>query len=230
MGDFVLVSGDDIYMSESAGLADLLGYLVDTRGEGAVMAALKEIGLLDPERPTNEGIPVIDRVMPPLVNQDKAWYEYYRVYEPDHPHARFGCDWNLESMGDTDLGEPLCSPFDGVVINAGDYGGTMGRIVRVMGYDEAYNEVVVWMVAHLHDVQTNITPGIIVEPGTIIGSIGKGPQGRYSAHAHTQIGVGEVLGAPEFRFCDPFVDPVAWYRDHGVDWDLLQRLVQKDEG
>ena len=220
----IAVMDGQVYQIEDAEIADLLRMAIDTWSPKEILAELRDMGIII----ALPAVPKIDEVRPPMKNTDKAWYEYWRTEEPNAPHARYGCDWNLESMGDTDLGEPIVAPFNGVVINAGDYGGAMGRIVRIMGLCGDHNEVVVWMGAHFQEI-ASIVVGDIVAPGQLVGFIGKGPQGMYSAHLHEQISVSEVLGPTEFRFGGPFVDPVQWYTNHGVEEELMSRLVQKDE-
>jgi hypothetical protein len=51
----------------------------------------------------------------------------------------------------------------------------------------------------------------------------------YAAHLHEHIAVGAVLGPRTWRNGEPFVDPVTWYLDNGVDEELMERLVGRDE-
>lgn len=197
--------------------------LISNWGVKSLTRALQDAGV-DLGQP-GTGSLEIDRVRPPMLSVDQAWYEYYRNFQPNHPHAKWAADWNLETMGDTDLGEPIVAPFSGVVLNAADYAGAWGLIVRVMALENG--KPVVWMGSHFDSINGNIVPGVRVQTGDVVGYIGKGPAGMYSAHLHEQISVGEVLAPTAYNYRAPFVDPVEWYREHLGD-DLVTRLVRKD--
>jgi hypothetical protein len=53
----------------------------------------------------------------PMQNLEKAWYEAAHR-GPYNVHPERCEDWNLETLGNTDLGEPLVAPWSGVVIAA----------------------------------------------------------------------------------------------------------------
>ena len=119
----------------------------------------------------------------PLGNLGKAWYEATRRFGPYNEHPERCEDWNLESGGDTDLGEPLVAPFSGIVINARDWGGAWGKIVRILGRTPE-GELVCWMGAHLDEI--HVKPGDVVQVGDPVGTIGTA-DGRYAAHLHEQV-------------------------------------------
>lgn len=162
----------------------------------------------------------------PMANINKAWYEASRRFGPYNGHPRYCVDWNLETGGDRDFGEPLVAPFNGIVINAFDAGGAWGRVVRVLGRT-GDGILVVWMGAHLSGL--TVAVGQTVQAGESIGFIGNA-DGRYAAHLHEQICLGEVPGPTVFgtdkRY--NFVQPDKFYIDEGVDPELVRRVVHYD--
>jgi len=175
---------------------------------------------------TVPGVPVITEVNLPLSDLSKPWYEATRVFGPYNGHPEFCEDWNLESGGDSDLGELLIAPFSGIVINAYDAGGGWGRILRILGVT-LQGETVTWMGAHLNTI--TVVVGDVVTAGEIVGASGNA-NGRYAAHLHEQICVGAVPG-PEVFGTDrryDFRQPSVWYVEHGVPKDLIQRVTEMD--
>ena len=164
----------------------------------------------------------------PIANKDKAWYETTQspAFEPYNSHPYRCEDWNLESGGNSDLGEPLVAPFDGLVINAESYGSGWGNIIRILGRT-LEGEVVCWMGAHLDTMLVKV--GDIVALGQPIGTIGTA-NGRYAAHLHEQVSVGAVPGAHIFasdtRY--DFRRPSEFYKAHSVDAELIDRLRKYD--
>lgn len=159
----------------------------------------------------------------PMKNLHKPWYEATRRFGPYNGHPRYCEDWNLESGGNTDLGEPLVAPMSGIVINAFNAGGAWGRIVRIL-HQTSGGTIITWMGAHLREIY--VVTGDVVLVGCDIGTIGNA-DGRYSAHLHEQICIGEVPG-PEVFGTDRrynFVQPSKFYSEHGVD---VERFVNYD--
>jgi hypothetical protein len=174
------------------------------------------------------GIPLIDEIRLPIVNLHKAWYEASVVYGPYDQHPNRAQDWNLETGGNTDLGEPLVAPFNGLVVHAAQYGGGYGKCVGIVGLTPQ-GEMVCWQGRHLHTM--TVQAGQIVWAGDPIGSIGNA-DGRYAgAHLHEQICVGEVPGALQdwqnVRY--NYVQPSEWYIAHGVDRGLVERMRKYDK-
>ena len=166
------------------------------------------------------------QVVPALKNIDKAWYEATERYGPYNGHPTYCEDWNLESGGNTDLGEPLVAPFDGLVINASDVGGAWGKMVRIVG-KTLEGELMCWCGAHLDEIYVSV--GDNVAAGQDIGTIGTA-DGQYSAHLHEQVSIGEVPGVEIFgtdRRYD-FRRPSEFYVEHGVDQGLMDRLRKWD--
>ena len=177
------------------------------------------------------GLPFATEVRMAIQNTGLAWYEFatYKGSYAGHPAAR---DWNLESMGNTDLGQPLAAPFAGLVITAADIGGRIGRVVQLLGiFPDPL--IVVWAGWHLKDI--SVVVGQVLQVGDAIGTIGNA-DGQYSAHLHEQIAVvggRKYLGIPspsafttDSRY--EWVDPLEFYPARGVDPALVRRMSRKD--
>lgn len=182
--------------------------------------------------PAGIGISLATSFRLPMMYLDKAWYEATRRYGPYNFHPERCEDWNLESGGNTDLGEALCAPFSGIVLSAHDWGGGIGRVAQLLGVT-LLGEMIVWAGWHLHDL--GVRTGQVVEVGEEIGSIGNA-DGRYpGAHLHEQICVINEWGIPAPRtFASDgrygWQQPSVFYVERGVDADLVQRATEFDGG
>jgi hypothetical protein len=219
LGSFIVVTNDD-----DRGWR----YVPVTRNAELTPEQLEELGLVKgPEKV--EGFPLATEFCLPMKNLDKPWYE--AAHDPRfgeyNGHPRFAHDWNLETGGDSDLGEPLVAPWTGVVINARQFGGSWGRIMRILGHT-AEGETIVWMGAHLQAFSVEV--GEIVKVGQDIGRIGNA-NGQYPAHLHEQICVGAVPGPTVFgtdrRY--NFVHCSNFYIEHGVDEEVVKHAVYRDQ-
>ncbi len=194
---------------------------MDTRKVGA--GELSEVpGILSP-------IPRATAFRLPMKHLEKPWYEAAHLgpynYHPDRCE-----DWNLETMGNTDLGEPLVAPFSGLVLAAANYGGGIGRVCQILGITPS-GALIVWGGWHLHSLF--VAAGLVVEIGDPIGSIGNA-DGRYAgAHLHEQICLVNLAGIPapttfasDNRYA--WQQPSHFYLDHGVDPDLIRRVTLMD--
>jgi hypothetical protein len=137
-----------------------------------------------PPQPGPDGLPLIERLRLPMAALEKAWYEaaHDPRFGPYNVHPEFAFDWNLETGGNTDLGEPLVAPIAGLVTAAADFGGRWGRIVQLAGWLPGEG-VIVWMGAHLQEIAVEV--GQTVAPGDPLGTIGTAG-GQYAAHLHEQ--------------------------------------------
>lgn len=176
---------------------------------------------------THSAVPLADKFVMPMVNVEKAWYEATRRFGPYNYHPNRCEDWNLETGGNTDLGEPLCAPFSGLVLAAHNYGGGIGRVVQLLGATPG-GELIVWGGWHLHAI--TVSQGQVVRVGDPVGSIGNA-DGRYAgAHLHEQVCVVGPAGVPapttfasnsNYRWQMPSV----FYVERGVDPALVRRLT-----
>jgi len=172
-------------------------------------------------------LPPITKVVLPMVNSNKHWYS------PRHRHHPPCYDRNLESYGDTDLGEPLQAPFAGYIETARDLGRGWGNVIRIVGYEKLGEGIDVrwwaWLGAHWDEMYVKV--GQIVEAGALLGTLGRsGLNPSQGAHLHEQISCGllppvTVLGGKgrwHWISCDRF------YQDHGIDAALLEAISQHD--
>ena len=130
-------------------------------------------------------------------------------------------------MGNTDLGEPLIAPWSGIVITATNIGGSVGRVIQLLGVTPA-GEMVLWAGWHLHTVE--VAQGQVVQVGELIGSIGNA-DGRYAgAHLHEQVAVvngsygipSPATFATDTRY--QWRDPLEFYVEHGVDPAIIEHV------
>ncbi len=98
-----------------------------------------------------------------------------------------GIDINGPYGGDTDLGQPIFAIAEGTVIFAGRANGLWGNLVVIQ-----HPKLGVWTrYGHLDEVF--VKAGDVLEPGTIIGTLGKGaktpsfPHGIFPAHLHFDV-------------------------------------------
>jgi len=174
--------------------------------------------------------PVAERFRLPMQNLEKAWYEATRVYGPYNYHPGRAEDWNLESGGNTDLGEPLVAPFGAIVLAAANYGGGVGEVVQLLGREQD-GALIVWAGWHLQDIAVQV--GHIVAVGDAIGTIGNA-DGRYAgAHLHEQICVVNAAGIPHpTTFASDnrydWRQPSVFYAERGVDPVLIRRVTRRD--
>lgn len=167
---------------------------------------------------------------PAMDDLNKSWYEATRRFGPYNFHPERCEDWNLESGGNTDLGEPLVAPFSGVILSAHDWGGGIGRVIQILG-TEPDGTLIAWAGWHLHDMM--VASGQRVGVGERIGSIGNA-DGRYSgAHLHEQICIVNHWGVPspntfanDSRY--DWRQPSAFYVGRGVGAGLMDKLTEYD--
>jgi hypothetical protein len=166
-----------------------------------------------------------ESVVLPILNTDAAWYEATRRYGPYNHHPYRCEDLNLESGGNTDLGEPLVAPFNGLVLAAGQFYGAVGRVVQILGI--VRGRVAVWCGWHLKEVTARV--GNLVRMGEAIGSIGNA-DGKYAgAHLHHQVCYLKSASVPHpttFPTDDRYgwVQPSHFFQTNGVDPELVERV------
>ena len=109
----------------------------------------------------------------------KGYYNAQSFGENNH----LGDDWNANTGGNTDLGDPIYSIANGIVSQAYDAGGGWGNIIRVVHIlpDESKVES---LYAHCDEIK--VAKGDRVKIGDQIGTIGDA-HGAYYAHLHFEI-------------------------------------------
>ncbi len=129
-------------------------------------------------------------------------------------NTHLGNDWNSNSGGNTDLGDPVYSIGDGYVTCAQDFGGGWGNVVRVVHCLDTLKQVYVEsLYAHLQVIQ--VEKGQLIKKGTQIGTIGN-CNGHYYAHLHFEIRrlVDMDLGGGYAADTTGFYDPTAFIKKH----------------
>ena len=96
-----------------------------------------------------------------------------------------GEDWNGNGGGDTDLGDPVYSTGNGLVVFSKKVCCGWGNVIRIVhhrpGEERPFIETVY---AHMHTI--HVKAGDMVKRGDQIGTIGNA-SGRYSAHLHLEL-------------------------------------------
>ncbi len=104
------------------------------------------------------------------------------------PPVHFGEDWNGRGGGNTDLGDPVYSMANGIVVWAYDIRGGWGNVAIIRhAYRDPSNGQVKYcdsLYGHLHTMQVKV--GQTVKRGEQIGTIGSN-RGMYPAHLHFEI-------------------------------------------
>ena len=179
------------------------------------------------EEPMSNPIPPIQipSVIMPIVNTAKAWYTADELFGPYDAHPTRARDWNLETGGNSDLGEPLQAPCDGTVVYAGNAGGGHGIVVSFVAVIDG--KLANWHWKHL--LKADVKQWQRMKQGEIIGAIGNAG-GQYSAHLHEEIVVGAITG-PTQDWRDTtykYVDPAQWYIANGVPKAQVERMFKRD--
>jgi hypothetical protein len=179
------------------------------------------------------GLPMIGKVVLPMeTTKTKPWYEATRRFGPYNHHPDRCEDYNLETGGDTDLGERLVAPFGGIVLARTDLGGAIGKVIQILGITEE-ETAYVWAGWHLDELADWYT-GNIIQAGDYIGTIGTAG-GRYAAHLHTQIcyitrdsGIPAPWTFPSnARY--KWISPSKWFVEAGgIDRHLMRQVTEFD--
>lgn len=131
---------------------------------------------------------------------------YYDA-QPFGTNTHLGSDWNGNGGTDTDFGDPIYAASSGVVVDATDYAGDWGNVVRIQhpcGIETLY--------AHLDTV--GVVVGAPVKRGQIIGTMGDA-HGRYLAHLHFELRDKQLpLGGGYSEWHNGYLDPTAYIRRH----------------
>jgi murein DD-endopeptidase MepM/ murein hydrolase activator NlpD len=103
---------------------------------------------------------------------------YFKARHMQHT----GCDFNATTGGDSDLNDPVFCISEGLVQDVGFYHG-WGWVVLVF-----HPSGMVWsQYAHLKIVDKKVKPGVSLECGQPLGTIGKGDKHQFWAHLHFEI-------------------------------------------
>lgn len=111
----------------------------------------------------------------------KGYYNSQKFGENNH----LGDDWNGVGGGNSDLGDPIFSCANGLVVFAKDMGGSWGKVVRMVHVVSVFPLVVVEsLYAHLNRIDVKENQALL--RGERLGTIGNAG-GLYYAHLHFEI-------------------------------------------
>ncbi len=117
-------------------------------------------------------------------------------------NGHLGEDWNGEGGGDTDLGDPVYSTANGIVVFAQDYRMGWGNVVIVRhAYWEGELKYVDSLYGHLHQIM--VREGQQVRRGQQVGTIGNN-RGMYDAHLHFEMRRNIQIGMHRNSFARDF--------------------------
>lgn len=107
-----------------------------------------------------------------------GWYNAQDLGEHDH----LGEDWNAESGGNTDCGQPVYAASKGTIIFAGEAGVGWGKVL-IVRHRFPNNALVETLYGHLQSI---VRTGGDVERREVIGQIGNA-DGAYPCHLHFEL-------------------------------------------
>jgi murein DD-endopeptidase MepM/ murein hydrolase activator NlpD len=155
----------------------------------SIKAAEQGISKVNPPLPRvpiqNERVPLADGFDFPVGAPDgKGYYIFKGFAMGAHP----GEKWNGNGGGDTDLGDPVYSIGDGLVVFANDAKRGWGNVV-IIRHKYLDSDGTPRMVDSLYGMlnEIKVREGELVERGHQIGGIGQGPHRMYTAHLYFEI-------------------------------------------
>jgi murein DD-endopeptidase MepM/ murein hydrolase activator NlpD len=133
--------------------------------------------------------------------------KYYKALKFGQEH-HLGEDWNGVGGGNTDLGDPVFTTGNGLVVYAGDICCGWGNTVRVVHFLPNHNEYkyVESIYSHLHNVHVKV--GDLINRGDQVGTIGNA-HGKYLAHLHFEfrdfpdMSIGPGYSSDQFGYLNP---------------------------
>lgn len=174
------------------------------------------------DEPREETVTETKLIMP-MKNIQEAWYAADSLFGPYDDHPTHAMDWNLETGGNSDLGEPLVAPTQVYVVDILPPFGKVGKVLSVAGFVDGL--LVNWQWRHLQSIA--VKQWQVLAQGDATATLGNA-EGQYSAHLHEQICVGAIapIGTDwrDTRF--NWVCPSEFYAKHGVDPALVARLYK----
>lgn len=169
-------------------------------------------------------IPIADGFDFPVGKPNAAGYYKARGMRL-RPPVHFGEDWNGRGGGDSDMGDPVYSMANGIVVWAYDVRAGWGNVVIIR---HAYRDPSTGQVkycdslyGHLREMQVKV--GQTVKRGDKVGTIGNN-RGMYAAHLHFEIRHNIRIGMLRNnvpRDYENWADPTAFinkYRRLNKEW------------
>lgn len=140
----------------------------------------------------------------------KGYYNAQKFGQNTH----LGDDWNGLGGGNTDLGDPVHSTANGLVVFAQNMGGGWGNVVRIVHVTSDKPLVSVEsLYAHLEKI--DVKEGQSIKRGDKLGTIGNAG-GIYYAHLHFEIRTeyGMDIGGGYSVDTRGYTDPTAFIKKH----------------
>lgn len=149
----------------------------------------------------------------PVGKPDAHGYHKARGFTPG---GHLGEDWDGDGGGDTDLGDPVYSIGNGIVVFAADVHLGWGNvvIVRHSYLENGQPACIDSLYGHLNEIL--VKPGDAVARGQEIGTIGTA-HGMYPAHLHFEIRKNLAVGMNRSAFAPDFsnyYDPTQFLERH----------------
>jgi murein DD-endopeptidase MepM/ murein hydrolase activator NlpD len=148
----------------------------------------------------------------------KANARGYYIAQKYLQNRHLGDDFNANTGGNTDLGDPVYAVANGFVTFAEDLRGGWGNTIRVV-HRHPIGEMVESLYAHLDEIHIN--PGDFVKRGDQIGTIGNA-HGMYLAHLHLEMRIEVDMplgrGYSDHKAPPGYTAPTPFIRNNRPQW------------
>jgi murein DD-endopeptidase MepM/ murein hydrolase activator NlpD len=142
--------------------------------------------------------------------------DWYLATRHSAKHSGIDVNLNRKPWGDVDLGAPVMSTCNGLVVFAGQAKGRKwGNLVVTLSVWQSH--LIFWRYAHLRECHVDLSQ--VISIGTEVGTIGKGYGEQYAAHLHLDAWAGAMI-APEswLSVGVAWLDPIEVWKNAGYDW------------
>lgn len=133
------------------------------------------------------------------------------------PNGHLGEDWNGNSGGDTDLGDPIYAIARGVVVLSEDVKLGWGNVVIIRhAYRDTNGKIEMVDSLYGHLLERTMRVGQIVQKGDLVGKMGSN-NGMYPAHLHLEIRKNLAIGMNRTKFAKDYSNyysPISFIEGH----------------
>ena len=133
------------------------------------------------------------------------------------PNGHLGEDWNGNTGGDTDLGDPIYTIGNGVVVLSEDVKMGWGNCIIIRhAYRDTTGKIEMVDSLYGHLLQRLVKVGQCVERGELIGKMGSN-NGMYPAHLHLEVRKNLAIGMNRTKFArdySNYYSPTAFIEAH----------------